>query len=249
MILNGVKTTVVDSAAASLAAGAVVGGVALAAGALAVATPAVAGAAIAAGALVVSAKVCGFIRGAIFKSRAEDLEQHAKSLGLNPDAIVVNCKTDQEGDDFSVEHPRRLSHLIEDKDMVKWSVEKIGLPTDHYRLSREQVAQAKASMRALAAEQGVAPSAPKATVKVMASVSDYGFSTKAERGLEGANEGVPSALQAAKAALDRFASRLGVSLGGTPVEVSKRIEASHGARAETAVPVQRKPSSGAALEM
>lgn len=152
MILNGVKmtgTTVVDSAAASMAAGAVVGGAALAAGAFAVAAPAVAGVAIAAGALVVSARVFGYIRAAIFKSRVEDLEQHAKSLGLNPVNIVVKCRTNQEGDKFSQEHPRLLAHLMNDKELAQSSVENCGLSADYYRISREQVAEAKANMRAM----------------------------------------------------------------------------------------------------
>lgn len=148
MILNGVKTTAIDSSAATLATGGVMA--ALAAGTLPVTAPMVAGAAIAAGVVVASMKAIGFIRASIFKSRVEDLERHAESLGLDPASIAVKCRTDQNGDDFAKDHPRLLSHLSQDKELVAWSVGSVGLPCDHYRLSRAAVEEAKIGMSASA---------------------------------------------------------------------------------------------------
>lgn len=156
MILNGVKTTLLESVAASLPMGAIWGGIALVAGVSA--APAVAGAAIATTVLVASRNAYGFIRDALFKSRVEDLEQHAKSLGLNVADIRVKCKTDQLGDEFGHERPRVLSHLINDKELAQWANE-TGTTTDHYRISREAVSEAKESMRIMAAQRNTLTSA------------------------------------------------------------------------------------------
>jgi len=147
MILNGVKSTFFESAIATLPLGAVMGGMALAVGASA--APAVAGAAIAATAFVASKKVYGLIRDAIFKNRVQSLEKYAKGLGLNPDSVGANVlETNAYGDQKNVW--MRISRLTDEKEQVQWNNEKMGDASNHFRISREAVAEAKEHMQVMA---------------------------------------------------------------------------------------------------
>lgn len=146
MILNSVKSTVFQSAIATLPLSAVAVGIALVMG-MSVA-PAVAGAAIAATEIVASIKVYGLIRDAIFKNRVESLEKYAKELGLNPSDVRVDV--DEQYDGGSREINNSLFDLIGDKELAQWNNHEFGDACDHMRLSREAVAEAKESMRVMA---------------------------------------------------------------------------------------------------
>lgn len=148
MIVNGVKSTLTQSSAASLGMGVSMAGIALAADALMIAAPAVAGAAIAAGMIVASAKIYGFVRDSIFKNRVEDLESYAKKLGVNPNLVNVSAVQVYEGGNQDITN--RLSTLIHDRDLVKWSNDSIGSSCDYKRISRESVAEAKECMQMMA---------------------------------------------------------------------------------------------------
>lgn len=146
MILNSVKSTVLESTIVTLPLGAVTVGIALVVG---VSTaPAVAGAAIAATAFMASKKVYGLIRDAIFKNRVEGLEKYAKGLGLNPDSfganvLEINAYGDQRNGWM------RISRLMEEKEQVRWNNED-GDVCDRLRISREAVAEAKEHMQIMA---------------------------------------------------------------------------------------------------
>lgn len=231
MILNGVKTTVTLSAAASIAplvAGSLIGG-------------------IAAGTLVASSRVHGFIRDAILKRRVGNLEQHARLLGIDPSIVAVDCRTNQSGDKFGKNHPRLLSDLIQDKGQVQFFND-MGLSNDHYRISRKAVVDAKKTISAMVVDNWLLAK-QKSEVTVMASISDYGISMKSERGCEAANDGMPGSLRAAKTTLDRFMDRIGVSMSGNSREVARRIGNTHHKQGIPAVQHQRGAASDSAFEM
>lgn len=63
----------------------------------------------------------------------------------------------------------------------------------------------------------------KTGVAVMASMSDFGLTTKDARGVYPEDTALPRPLAAAKDALLRFSRRLGVSMEGAPQDVAQSI--------------------------
>lgn len=181
MILNGMRVSATQSMAASLGAGVGAGGLGLlVAGSAAMSVlPIAAGAAAGAGILVASTRAVSFLRAALFNRRIKSLEQQAKSLGLNPDVIMVNAKTDQpffgaQSSHFEKEFPMRLSGLVAENERNVYAAERHGDPGNHFRISREAFNEARQRIAEMALQKNTAAAGGKYYGTVVAEYENQG---------------------------------------------------------------------------